>query len=69
MYPTLFHAFKDLFGVDWNFLKPVNSFGFFVAIAFLSAAFLFKKEIIRKEKEGLLSSKFIIVHFAFFRVR
>lgn len=60
MYPTLFHAFKDLFGVDWNFLKPVNSFGFFVAIAFLSAAFLFKKEIIRKEKEGLLSGKFIM---------
>ena len=60
MYPTLYHAFKDLFGVDLNFLKPVNSFGLFVAIAFLSAAFLFKKEIIRKEKEGLLSSKFII---------
>ena len=60
MYPTLYHAFKDLFGVDLNFLKPVNSFGLFVAIAFLSAALLFKKEIIRKEKEDLLSSKFII---------
>ena len=61
MYPTLFHLFKDLFGVDWNFLKPVNSFGFFVAIAFLSAAFLFRKEIIRKEKEGLLHGKLSIV--------
>ena len=60
MYPTLFHLFKDLFGVDWNFLKPVNSFGFFVAIAFLSAAFLFRKEIIRKEKEGLLHGKLSI---------
>lgn len=59
MYPTLFHLFKDLFGVDWNFLKPVNSFGLFVAIAFLSAAFLFRKEIIRKEKEELLQSKLI----------
>ena len=57
MYPTLFHLFKDLFGVDWNFLKPINSFGFLVAIAFLSAAFLFRKEIIRKEKEGLLHGK------------
>ena len=60
MYPTLFNLCKDLFGVDWNFLKPVNSFGFFVAIAFLSAAFLFRKEIIRKEKEGLLYGKLSI---------
>ena len=60
MYPTLFHLCKDLFGVDWNFLKPVNSFGFLVAIAFLSAAFLFRKEIIRKEKEGLLHGKLSI---------
>ena len=61
MYPTLFHLFKDLFGVDWNFLKPINSFGFLVAIAFLVAAFLFRKEIIRKEKEGLLHGKLSIV--------
>jgi len=61
MYPTLFHLFKDLFGVDWNFLKPVNSFGFLVAIAFLVAAFLFRKEITRKEKEGLLHGRKITV--------
>ena len=60
MYPTLFHLFKDLFGVDWNFLKPINSFGFLVAIAFLVAAFLFRKEIIHKEKEGLLHGKLSI---------
>jgi len=61
MYPTLFHLFKDLFNVDWNFLKPVNSFGFLVAVAFLVAALLFRKEIIRKEKSGLLQGRNITV--------
>ncbi len=55
MYPTLYHLFKDLFGVEWVFLKPVNSFGFCVAMAFLVAAIIYKKEIQRREKAGLIS--------------
>ena len=35
MYPTLYHAFLDLFGVELPFLKFLNSFGFFVALAFV----------------------------------
>jgi prolipoprotein diacylglyceryl transferase len=54
MYPNLYFAFKDLFGVDWKFLRFVNSFGFFVAIAFILAAVFLAKELRRKSKQGLL---------------
>ncbi len=53
MYPNLYYAFKDLFGVDWKFLRFVNSFGFFVAIAFIVAAILLASELRRKSKQGL----------------
>lgn len=53
MYPNLYYAFKDLFDLDWPFLRFVNSFGFFVAIAFLSAAALLSKELKRKSSAGL----------------
>lgn len=55
MYPSLYYAFKDLFGLDWPGLKMVQMFGFFVAIAFLTSAYFWTKELKRKEKEGLLS--------------
>ena len=48
--------FRDLFGVEWEFLKIIQSFGFFVAIAFLAASYLFAKELERKEEEGALQS-------------
>lgn len=54
MYPNLYFAFKDLFGVEWNFLRFVNSFGFFVAIAFILAAIVLTAELKRKSREGLL---------------
>ncbi len=56
MYPTIYHAVKDLFGVDLPFLKILQSFGFFVAIAFLTAGYFFAKELKRMEKEGLIRS-------------
>lgn len=52
MYPNLYYAFKDLFGVDWKFLRYVNSFGFFVAIAFIVAAIVLVKELKRKSRQG-----------------
>lgn len=55
MYPSLYYAFKDLFGIDLPFLKMVQMFGFFVALAFLTSAYFWTKELKRKEKEGLLS--------------
>jgi phosphatidylglycerol:prolipoprotein diacylglycerol transferase len=53
MYPNLYYAFKDLFGVEWKFLRFVNSFGFFVAIAFIISAIVLANELRRKSKEGL----------------
>ncbi|WP_121354628.1 prolipoprotein diacylglyceryl transferase [Flavisolibacter nicotianae] len=53
MYPNLYYVFDDLFGIKIGFLRFINSFGFFVAIAFLVAAALLAKELRRKSKEGL----------------
>ncbi len=55
MYPSLYYALKDLFGLDWPVLKMVQMFGFFVAIAFLTSAYFWTKELKRKENDGLLS--------------
>lgn len=57
MYPNLYYAFKDLFGVEWTGLKLINSFGFFVAISFLACAAVLTAELRRKSKEGLLTYK------------
>lgn len=54
MYPNLYYACKDLFGVEWKFLRFVNSFGFFVAIAFIICAIVLASELRRKSKQGLL---------------
>jgi phosphatidylglycerol---prolipoprotein diacylglyceryl transferase len=54
MYPNLYYAFKDLFGVDWPALSIVNSFGFFVAISFILAAVTLSAELKRKAKQGVL---------------
>ncbi|HYO21582.1 MAG TPA: prolipoprotein diacylglyceryl transferase family protein [Flavisolibacter sp.] len=52
MYPNLYYVFEDFFGVKIGFLRFINSFGFFVAIAFLVAAALLSKELRRKAAEG-----------------
>ncbi len=57
MYPNLYYAFKDLFGVEWTFLRFVNSFGFFVAISFILAAVTLSAELKRKSSQGLLQPK------------
>ncbi len=54
MYPNLYYAFKDLFGVEWESLRFVNSFGFFVAISFILAAIVLVVELRRKSRQGLL---------------
>lgn len=53
MYPNLYYVFKDFFGVDWNWLKVFNSFGFFVALAFIGAAATLTAELKRKQAKGL----------------
>lgn len=57
MYPNLYFAFYELFGVDLPFLKLVNSFGFFVALAFIAASMTLTRELKRKESLGLVKGK------------
>lgn len=54
MYPTLYHALLDLTGLDLPFLRFLNSFGFFVALAFVFASWTLGLELRRKEVQGLL---------------
>jgi prolipoprotein diacylglyceryltransferase len=56
MYPTLYHALLDLTGLDWPVLKFLNSFGFFVALAFMGAYWTLVLELKRKEAGGLIQS-------------
>ncbi|HLK31073.1 MAG TPA: prolipoprotein diacylglyceryl transferase family protein [Puia sp.] len=58
MYPNLYYAFKGLLGVDWKFLRFVNTFGFFVAIAFVCAAVVLSLELKRKERQGFLQPEY-----------
>jgi prolipoprotein diacylglyceryl transferase len=52
MYPNLYYLIDDLFGVKLNGLRLVNSFGFFVAIAFVASGFVLYSELKRKESLG-----------------
>ena len=52
MYPTISYLIEDLFGV---FIPlPIQTFGFFVAIAFLLASWTISLELKRKENQGIL---------------
>jgi len=52
MFPTVSHFLSYLFGV--NIPLPFNTFGVFVALAFLAAYWAFTKELKRKEALGLI---------------
>ena len=63
MYPNLYYAFKDLFGVEWTAFRFFNSFGFFVALAFLAGAYVLTQELRRRERLGVMhatESKIIV---------
>jgi len=55
MYPNLYYLIKDLFGIELNALKLVNSFGFFVAMAFVSSGYVLYHELKRKSALGEFS--------------
>lgn len=57
MYPNLYFALYDLFGIDLPFLKLINSFGLFVALAFVAASRVLSVELKRKERDGLVKGK------------
>lgn len=55
MYPTFSDLLNDLLGT--HFCLPVQTFGFFVAMAFIAAWSTLRHELVRKSKEGLLPIK------------
>lgn len=55
MYPNLRFAFYDIFGLDLPFLGLVQSYGFFLAMSFLAAAWWLMVEFRRREGEGLMA--------------
>jgi len=55
MYPNLYYLIKDLLGIELNALKLVNSFGFFVAMAFVASGYVLFFELKRKSALGEFS--------------
>lgn len=55
MYPDFQHLLESLFGTDMpEWLSIFKTFGFFVALSFLAAAWTLSRELKRKEALGLL---------------
>ena len=52
MYPTISHLIYDIFKI--NIPLPIQTFGFFVAIAFIIGGFVISLELKRKEKNKLV---------------
>ena len=57
MYPNLYYLIKDWFGISWEQLKFLNTFGLMVAVGFVVAAIVLSHELKRREKQGLLSPR------------
>lgn len=55
MYPKLSDLINDWFGT--NIVLPVQSYGFFLALAFLFGAYFLYRELQRKEKEGFIKEQ------------
>jgi prolipoprotein diacylglyceryltransferase len=54
MYPNLYYVLNDWFGWKINAFKIFYTFGIFVALAFIAAAYFLTRELKRKEKQGLM---------------
>lgn len=57
MYPNLYYACKDLFGIELSFLRAINTAGFFVALAFIAGGWYWEHQLRRMQAAGLLTSR------------
>lgn len=58
MYPNLSYLFHDLFGTEPdNWLSIFQMFGLMLVLCILTAAYFFRKELIRREKIGQIKGK------------
>lgn len=55
MYPRISDVFYVWFG--WDFLLPIQSFGFMVAVAFMVAYYFLTKELERKQTQGIFPTR------------
>lgn len=55
MYPNLYYAFKELFGINLPALQSIHTVGFFIAAAFIPGAWLWVYELKYREKTGQLT--------------
>jgi len=55
MYPRISDFINEVFGTQFTW--PVQSYGFFLALAFLAGGYVVWLELGRKEKEGLLKAR------------
>ncbi len=56
MYPDLSYFFHDIFGsAPDNWLSVFKTFGVLLILSFIASAYFLRLEILRKEKEGLLT--------------
>ena len=58
MYPTLYHFFYGIFGLEIPFLKIIPMLGFWIGVAFLAANWFSARELKRREGLGLIKSTF-----------
>lgn len=52
MYPSFYELFKYAFGIEIEFLRLVQMFGFFLVLVFISGAWSFRREFKRQEDNG-----------------
>ena len=55
MYPRISDFFNDIFGTDW--VWPIQSFGFFVALGFMIGFWVVRYDLRLKEKAGIFPVK------------
>ncbi len=57
MYPNLYYMARELFHLKLPALMSISTFGFFVALSFLTGIYFLRKDLLRKENDGLFSCK------------